>query len=202
MAQETTASLRGTVIDPSGARVPHAQVTATQAETGFSRKSVSDSDGNYLIVLLPIGHYRLDVAAKGFRNFVQEGIELSVNQVAELPIHLVVGAAQQTVQVRANADLIRTTSDLGETISDNETVELPLNGRNFSQLGLLQPGTAPLTQGLQIAGGSTRQGQSYAVNGMRPESNEFLVDGAENYNSINAGFVLNLPRMPFPSFAS
>jgi len=74
--------------------------------------------------------------------------------------------------------------------ADSEIVDLPLNGRNFSQLGLLLPGTAPLTSGLQLAGGSMRGGQSYAVNGMRPESNEFLVDGAENYNSINAGFVL------------
>ena len=101
--------------------------------------------------------------------------------------------AQQTVQVKADAGLIATTNDLGETINDSETVDLPLNGRNFSQLGLLLPGTAPLTQGLQLAGGSLRGGQSYSVNGMRPESNEFLVDGAENYNTINAGFVLKPP---------
>jgi hypothetical protein len=133
------------------------------------------------------------VAAKGFRNYVQEGITLTVDQVAQVPVHLEVGLAQQTVQVKADAGLITTTNDLGETINDSETVDLPLNGRNFSQLGLLLPGTAPLTQGLQLAGGSLRGGQSYSVNGMRPESNDFLVDGAENYNTINAGFVLKPP---------
>ena len=129
----------------------------------------------------------------GFRKYVQEGISLSVDQVAQVPVHLEVGLPQQTVQVKADAGLLATTNDLGETVNDSETVDLPLNGRNFSQLGLLLPGTAPLTQGLQLAGGSMRGGQSYAVNGMRPESNEFLVDGAENYNSINAGFVLKPP---------
>ena len=192
-AQETTASLRGTVLDSSGARVPSAAITAIQTETGFSRSSKSDANGDYLLVLLPIGHYRLEIRAKGFRNYVQEGISLSINQVAQVPVHLEVGLEQQTVQVKANAALITTTNDLGETISDSQTVDLPLNGRNFTQLGLLLPGTAPLTQGLKTAGGSTRNGQSYAVNGMRPESNQFLVDGVENYNSVNAGFVLKPP---------
>jgi hypothetical protein len=192
-AQETTASLRGVVIDPSGARVPSANVTAIQEETGFTRSGMADAEGTFLIVLLPIGHYRLEVTAHGFRKFVQEGISLSVDQVAQVPVHLAVGLPQQTVQVKADAGLLATTNDLGETVHDAEILDLPLNGRNFSQLGLLLPGTAPLTQGLQLAGGSMRGGQSYAVNGMRPESNEFLVDGAENYNSINAGFVLKPP---------
>ena len=75
-AQETTASLRGTVFDATGARVPSAAVTVVQNETGFTRSSASDANGDYLLVLLPVGHYRLEVAAKGFRNYVQEGISL------------------------------------------------------------------------------------------------------------------------------
>ena len=143
--------------DPSGARVPSARVTAIQEETGFTRSRVTDAEGNYLLVLLPIGHYSLVVAAQGFRKYVQEGISLSVDQVAQVPVHLEVGLAQQTVQVKADAGLLATTNDLGETVNDSETVDLPLNGRNFSQLGLLLPGTAPLTQGLQLAGGSMRE---------------------------------------------
>lgn len=192
-SQETTASLRGTVLDPSGARVPNTKVTATQAETGFTRSITSDTAGDYLLVLLPIGHYRLEVAAPGFRKYVQEGINLSVDQVAQVPVHLEVGLPQQTVQVKGDAALLASTNDLGQTVQGAEIVNLPLNGRNFSQLGLLLPGTAPLTPGLQLAGGSNRAGQSYSVNGMRPESNQFLVDGAENYNTINAGFVLRPP---------
>jgi hypothetical protein len=192
-AQETTASFRGNVSDPSGARVPSAKVTAIQTETGFTRSTLSDASGDYVLVLLPIGHYHLEATAPGFRKYVQEGISLSVNQVALLSVHLEVGLPQQTVQVNANAALLATTNDLGETVNDQEIVDLPLNGRNFSQLGLLLPGTAPLTQGLQLAGGSMRGGQSYSVNGMRPESNQFLVDGAENYNTVNGGFVLKPP---------
>src|SRR5581483_9153657 len=68
-----------------------------------------------------------------------------------------------------------------------------LNGRNFSQLGVLQPGVVPITPGLAEAGGSLREGQAYAVNGQRPESNNFLIDGANNFNGIDAGFVLKPP---------
>ena len=168
-------------------------MTATQVETGYTRSAKTDAKGDYLLVLLPIGRYRLVVTAPGFRQYVQEGISLDVNQVAQLRVHLQIGLRQETVQVNADARPVSTTNDLGETVNGSETVDLPLNGRNFSQLGLLMPGTAPLTQGLQLAGGSMRGGQSYSVNGMRPESNEFLVDGAENYNSINAGFVLKPP---------
>ena len=188
-----SATIRGTVTDPSGADVRRAQVSVIQAETGLERQTRSDSSGNYLLELLPIGHYRLEASAPGFKKYVQDGISLSVNQVAVVPVQLVVGAEQQIVEVKADATLVQTTNDLGETVGHQDIVDLPLNGRNFSQLGLLLPGTAPLPQGLQIASGSIRSGQTYAVNGQRPESNQFLVDGAENYNSVNAGFVLKPP---------
>ena len=74
-----------------------------------------------------------------------------------------------------------------------ELEELPLNGRNFSQLGLLQPGVVPLTPGVSEAGGGLRSGQAYAVNGQRPESNNFLIDGANNFNGVDGGFVLKPP---------
>lgn len=192
-AQQDTATIRGSVRDPSNAAVAGATIEVTQAETGFMRETRSDSQGNYLLVLLPIGNYRVEAGAPGFMKYVQEGIRLSVNRVAVVPVHLKIGSTQQTVEVQADATLLQTTNDLGETIHGREILDLPLNGRNFSQLGLLLPGAAPLTQGLQVAGGTLREGQSYAVNGQRPESNEFLVDGAENYNTVNAGFVLRPP---------
>jgi len=73
-AQEVTASIRGMVLDPSGAGIPRAEVTAIQVETGLTRTVVSDHRGAYVLVLLPVGHYRLEATAKGFRKFVQEGI--------------------------------------------------------------------------------------------------------------------------------
>ena len=141
-----------------------------------------------------MGNYRLEVEAKGFRRYSQEGITLSVNQPATIPVRLVVGTATETLEVKANADLIETTTtSLGTTVGDREVLDLPLNGRHFTQLGLLQPGVAPITAGLFQAGGSLREGQSYAVNGQRPESNNFLIDGADNFNGVDGGFVLEPP---------
>ena len=96
--------------------------------------------------------------------------------------------------VAGGAQLVDTaTNVLGRVITGRELVDLPLNGRNFSQLGLLETGVAPLTAGVTTAGGSMRQGQAYAVNGMRPEQNVYLVDGAQNMNRMDGGFALRLP---------
>ncbi|MGH9326276.1 MAG: carboxypeptidase regulatory-like domain-containing protein [Terriglobia bacterium] len=192
--QQATGSIRGMVTDPSGAVVPQARVWAMQQETGFMRVARTDAHGTYSLVLLPIGHYRLEALKPGFRKYVQNGIILSVNQVAVIPLRLILGSSQQTVEVKADVGLVQTTTnDLGETVRGQEIVDLPLNGRNFTQLGLLLPGDVPLTPGLLEAGGTLRSGQSYAVNGQRPESNEFLIDGVENYNTVDAGFVLEPP---------
>jgi outer membrane receptor protein involved in Fe transport len=193
-AQQITGSIRGTVLDPSGAVVRSAKVSARQTETGLTRVTVSSEDGTYSIPELPIGHYRIEVEARGFQKYLQEGISLNVNEVAAVPVHLVVGAETEEIQVRADAQLIEgTVTSLGKTVLDRELLDLPLNGRNFSQLGLLQPGVVPITPGLAEAGGSLRDGQAYSVNGQRPESNDFLIDGANNFNGVDGGFVLKPP---------
>jgi outer membrane receptor protein involved in Fe transport len=193
-AQQITGNIRGTVADPSGAVVQAATVTAKQIETGLTRTATTDHGGNYLLVELPVGHYRLEVTARGFRKYLQEGISLNVNETATVPVRLVVGSETQQVQVQADAELIQTTvTSLGKAVLERELLDLPLDGRNFSQLGLLQPGVVPLTAGLMQAGGSLRDGQAYAVNGQRPESNNFLIDGANNVNAVDAGFVLKPP---------
>jgi len=194
LAQEVTGSIHGEVLDPSGAGVPFAQVSVTQTETGLTRVTTTGRHGAYVVVLLPLGPYRLEVTAQGFQKFVQEGITLSVNESANVPVHLIIGSPAQVVQVRANASLIeRADTTLGETVGERQILDLPLNGRNFSQLGLLQPGVVPITPGLAEAGGSLRDGQPYSVNGQRPESNDFLIDGASNFNAVDGGFVLKPP---------
>ncbi|HJS99080.1 MAG TPA: TonB-dependent receptor [Terriglobales bacterium] len=193
-AQQITGSLRGTVTDPSGAVVQNAIVTATQAETGLGRSTTSRRDGTYLLPELPVGHYRLAVAARGFSKYVQEGISLNVNETATVPVRLVVGTEKQEINVQADAQLIQgTVTSLGKAVLSRELVSLPLNGRNFSQLGVLQPGVTPITPGLAEAGGTLREGQAYAVNGQRPESNNFLIDGANNFSSVDGGFILKPP---------
>jgi hypothetical protein len=95
-----------------------------------------------------------------------------VNQTATVTIHLAIGLPVEQVQVSTDVPLVeQTVTSLGQTIGEREVLDLPLNGRHFTQLGLLQPGVAPITPGLAQAGGSLRDGQAYAVNGQRPESN-------------------------------
>src|SRR6266567_2840341 len=182
-AQQISGSIRGTVVDATGATVQGASVSATQTETGLTRASTTDRSGEYVLLELPVGHYQLRVEGRGFETYIQQGIILDVNQTATVPVRLVVGAETQQIDVQADAQLIESTvTSLGKTVSEREVLDLPLNGRNFTQLGLLQPGVVPLTPGLAEAGGTLRDGQAYAVNGQRPESNNFLIDGANNFN--------------------
>src|ERR1700733_15381154 len=192
--QQITGSIGGTVLDPSGAIVRSATVTAKQVETGLTRAAVTDHQGEYVLVELPIGHYQLEVEAKGFRRYLKQGISLDVNETATVSLPLKLGAETQQVVVSANAALVQSTiSSLGQTVMEREILDLPLDGRNFAQLGLLQPVVVPLTPGLLEAGGPARQNQAYAVDGQRPESNNFLIDGADNVSSVDGGFVLKPP---------
>lgn len=192
--QQITGSIRGIVSDPSGAIVQSATVTAKQVETGLTRVAITDRQGAYVLVELPIGHYELEVKARGFQTHLQQGISLDVNQNATVGVRLKLGAETQQVQVNADAALVQSTvSSLGETVMEREILDLPLDGRNFSQLGTLQPGVVPLTPGLLEAGGPARANQGYAVDGQRPESNNFMIDGADNVSAVDGGFVLKPP---------
>src|SRR6202021_3882507 len=107
--QQITGSIRGTVLDPSGAFVQVATVTARQVETGLTRVAVSDRQGEYVLIELPIGHYQLEVQAKGFQKYLQQGISLDVNETAMVNIHLKLGAELQRVQWTAHAAFRRAT---------------------------------------------------------------------------------------------
>jgi Carboxypeptidase regulatory-like domain/TonB dependent receptor len=193
-AQQITGSIRGTVVDPSGALVQSVTVSAQQTETGLTRTATTDRDGAYVLPELPIGHYQIRAEGKGYQKYLQEGITLEVNETATVGIHLKVGAETQQIEVKADAQMVQSTvSSLGETVMDREILDLPLDGRNFSQLGLLQTGVVPLTPGLAEAGGPARANQAYAVDGQRPESNNFLIDGADNVSAVDGGFVLKPP---------
>ncbi len=192
--QEITGSVRGIVTDPSGAIVQNAMVTARQIETGLTRSAKTDHTGAYVILELPVGHYEVAVEAEHFQKYSQQGISLNVNQAATVNVKLRIGAGSEQIQVQADAQIIQSTeTSLGKTVLQREILDLPLNGRDFSQLGVLQPGVVPLTPGLQEAAGTLRAGQGYAVNGQRPESNNFLIDGANNFNAVDAGFVTKPP---------
>ena len=193
-AQDAVGNLEGLVSDKSGAPVVGASITLKDLETNSVRTQVSNAEGRYRFVLLNVGRYSLTADAATFAHFSQSPIEIAVSQTVQLDIGLVLGTVTESITVQGTAPAIDTsTNTLGKVVSGREVLELPLNGRNFAQLGLLQAGVAPLTAGLATQGGSLRSGQSYAVNGQRPESNNFLLDGVQNVNRMDGGFALKIP---------
>jgi hypothetical protein len=193
-AQETTGSIEGTVTDSTAGALAAARVVARNVQTGFTKEAATGSDGFYRLLLLPVGEYSVTVDAPQFATLVRDGIQVNLSQTLRLNLHMDVTRVTETVTVEGGAQLVDTiTNALGRVVTGRELVDLPLNGRNFTQLGLLQTGVAPLTAGVATAGGSLRQGQAYAVNGMRPESNMYLVDGGQNLNRMDGGYALKLP---------
>src|SRR4051794_30347369 len=193
-AQDPTGAIEGVVTDKTAGAVAAAKVIVKKTDTGFSREAVSGADGFYRVTALPVGAYTLTVEAPRFEAFSQREVSVSVNQAVRVDVQLSVGTVTESVTVAARVQLVDTSSNaLGAVVSGREILDLPLNGRNFTQLGLLQTGVAPLTAGVATAGGSLRQGQAYAVNGMRPEQNVYLVDGAQNINRMDGGYALKLP---------
>ncbi|MEO8596074.1 MAG: TonB-dependent receptor [Candidatus Solibacter sp.] len=193
-AQDPVGMIEGEVRDASGAAVSGSAVSVLNRATGFRRATVSNAEGLFRVPLLPVGDYAIEVTSDRFARWEQPGIRVNVGLTVRLTIALEVAARKDAVTVTAEAPLVdAATNILGKVVTGHEITELPLNGRNFTQLGLLQTGVAPLTAGVKTAGGSLRQGQAYTVNGMRPESNVYLVDGANNGNRMDGGYALKVP---------
>ena len=192
-AQDPTGVLEGKVIDASGAVVPGATVTAVSPRTGATRQQTTTNAGAFHIPL-PVGEYDLHVIAPKLAEFVEHGIQLNISQTTRVDVTLQVTKEKDVLNVTASATLVDSGSNsIGNVVTGRELVDLPLNGRNFTQLGLLQPGVAPMTAGLAAAGGSLRAGQAYSVNGQRPESNNYLLDGVTNVNRVDGGYALRTP---------
>jgi hypothetical protein len=170
-AQSFTGAITGTVTDPSGAVVQGATVTITQKETNRRVAALSRADGTYLATALPVGEYRVEAAAPGFKVGVRSGITLELNQSAVINFALDVGIATERVEVAGDAALLETTtSDVGKVVDNRRILELPLNTRNVFTLINLTPGAL---------GASTFRydGQAWAVYGARTNMNEIVVDG-------------------------
>lgn len=192
-AQDTTAVLDGQVTDPSGSVLTGAIVKAVNRTNGYTRSQTTSALGRYHLIL-PAGVYEIRVDAPNFAPYVVRSVSLSVGQSARLDMQMQIAKERDVVAVSAEAPLVESGSNaVGNVVTGRELVDLPLNGRNFTQLGLLQPGVAPMTAGLAMAGGSLRAGQAYAVDGQRPESNNYLLDGATNVNRVDGGYALRTP---------
>jgi hypothetical protein len=191
--QEPAGGISGSITDPSGATVPLAEVTVTHKQTGQGHHRTTPDTGLFSFPSLPAGDYELLVEAKGFAAVRMPQVKVEIDRTIRLPIELVI-TGSETVDVSAVAETVdRDSNTLGQTVTEREITDLPLNGRDFTQLGLLQAGVVPLTNGLLSAGGSIKATQSFAVNGQRPESNNFLLDGVRNLNRMDGGFAIQTP---------
>jgi hypothetical protein len=193
LCQDPTGTLEGQITDPSGALIPRASLVITNSSTGFTATQQSSVTGAFHFSYLPVGSYKLHVSMRGFSSLDTSDIRVDVNRVVKLPITLALAGSKDIVEINATAANVDVSSTLGNVVSTHDAVDLPLNGRNLTQLGLLQPGVAPLTFGLQQAGGIARANQGYSVNGQPPESNNYLLDGVSNVDSVNGGFALRTP---------
>ncbi len=193
LGQDPIGVLEGRVADPSSAVVSGAQVTVQNVQTGLRQTVVTSRQGTFRIANLPVGDYALTVAAPNFAPYAAAAIRIDVGRVVNYPVQLEIASSHSEVEVRAQTATVDTSSALGNVVSEREATDLPLDGRNLMQLGLLQPGVAPMTAGLAEAGGILRSGQTFAVNGQRPESNNYLLDGVTNVDSVNGGFALRTP---------
>src|SRR5437016_93358 len=129
-AQQTTATVLGTVTDPSGANVADVKIQASNLATNVNRETMSDSTGAYSLPNLPPGNYRITASKAGFQSTRLDNVALQVEQVARMDIQLKVGNVTETVEVNANATLLQTeTSSVGTVIDAGKIVDLPLNGR-------------------------------------------------------------------------
>jgi hypothetical protein len=188
--QTTTAHVSGTVTDSSGARIPGASVTATNIDTGLSRKTVSNDSGTYVLDILPPGRYKIIFHKPGFSVRTDENLTLTVDEGLVLNAPLALGSANEVVTVQADVQGLQTSSsELGSVIGQKAVEDLPLNGRNFTQLLLLAPGATPITtsQGAGLAGNDSETfaipGSAYAnpaINGQENRSQMYLFDGVIN----------------------
>jgi hypothetical protein len=194
LAQDPSAALEGQITDKTQGALSGATVTVTHERTGLAHKLLTTTDGAYAFPVLPVGDYTVAVVKDQFAPFSQSAVRLNVNQTVRLNIVLDLASSSQTVQIEATPELVQTSSNvLGSVVTEREVSDLPLNGRNFAQLGLLQLGVVPMTSGLTEQGGQRREGHAYIVNGQRPESNNYLVDGARVVNRIDGGFAIKPP---------
>jgi hypothetical protein len=165
------------VADSSGATMPNVTVTATNILTGQTRSIPSDASGSYLIRSLPVGEYRIEAEAQGFKKFEHAGIVLDVNRNARVDIKLEVGQVTEKLEVVGDAPLVDTQEvQAGGLVDARRTVDLPVNGRNVYSLSSILPGVATnSTEQL-----STRNGNTMNVNGSRSKNSTFLLDGGFN----------------------
>jgi hypothetical protein len=190
-AQVLHATIRGEVCGTTDSVYPNVRILAVNEETGEVRRTLSGPGGEYTLSVLSPGLYRLEAELTGFRKHVERGIRLQVGQNLRMNISLQPGGPSEEVVVIASQGMVHAdTANMGAVIENRQIVNLPLDGRNFLQLGLLLPGTAPSAEG---SPGSIRGKFAVNANGAREDSNNFLLDGVYNNDPKLNSFAINPP---------
>jgi outer membrane receptor protein involved in Fe transport len=196
--QVAGAEVDGFVSDPSGQTIVSAQVKMIEVDKGQIHNTVTDAVGHFSLPNLPVGVYRLEVTSPGFKTYVQTGIELQVAHNIEIPVVLHIGAVTESVQVTANAAMVETKENaIAQVVEERRIVELPLNGRNLTQLLTLTGGGTTAPAG-DLTGSKNIQGSNgsgtFAVAGSQANGVSYLLDGGDNNDAFSN---VNLP-IPFP----
>ncbi len=194
LAQLSTATINGTVADEQGAVIPGATLTLTNSATGVQSSTETNASGVYRFQSVQVGVYTLSATSEGFSTQRLEPFTLTVNQTTTLDFALQVGAVTETVEVSATAVQLQSSSaELGQAIEETTVKALPLNGRNFTQMMMLQPGVVmappPGTQSLSY----TRQiGESAnpSVNGQNNRANVYMLDGVANFETFGNAYAV------------
>src|SRR5437667_8349643 len=181
VAQE--AVIVGAVKDQTGAVIPGVTITATNPNTGMTRTAMTNETGNYSGPHLPVGTYAIKAELAGFKTQVAEKVKLDVQQTARVDFTLEIGQVADQVTVTGVAPLLQTDdSQVGTVVENRKVVDLPLNGRNFTQLNLLVAGVVESTPGSTASrhlAGDRGTGVAFSVHGQRSNFNGFLIDGIQ-----------------------
>jgi hypothetical protein len=190
---QANGSFSGTVSDKAGAVVAGATVKATSQDTGLTREAKTDDSGHYLIPLLPVAHYSIRVESQGFAPSEQKDIRLQVDEQREVDFSLVPASVSSNVEVSATEVAVETANPtLGQVITSEQVADLPLNGRNFTQLATLTPGTTSSTSPVSFftsaasSEAATRGSFSLSAGGSREQETDWLLDGNDN-NQLDEG---------------
>lgn len=191
----SVASVTGRVTDPSGAVLAGARIIITAVDTNVTHSAVSDSSGSYNFPSLPIGPYTMIVTVPGFQKYVRTGIRLQVNDAVQINVPMKVGEVSQSVQVQADATMVQTQQNgISQVVDQKRIVELPLNGRNPTQLITISGAAVNHSDGTNISNKSFYTSQSIAIAGNAGNTTNYLLDGGDNNDSFTN---VNMP-FPFP----
>src|SRR5215208_2666959 len=181
---QTTSTLAGVVKDANGAVIAGAAVTVKSLETGRTSTAASDAEGRYVFAGLPVGPYEVRADKASFKHYLFERISLTVNETATLDILMEVAGLDEQVNVTDEAALVNTrTPELSFLVGERAMRELPLNGRNYTDLAFLQPGVIAYPH--RDTGSVVAHGVGMSINGQDPRSNVYLLDGTVQNDFTN-----------------